>query len=274
MPRSTRPARRHADDRAALDLTAPERDRILAKSALFDPPPIQLADGRRELVGLSRAELADEMAAIGERRSAPSSSGTGSTIAARPTSPACPRSRARCSKSWRNTSSSAVPRPRWCRPATDETRKFLFRFRDGQEAETVYIPDRPGGPRRGLHLLPGRLHAVLPLLPHRHAAPDAQPGSGGDRRPVHGGARCLQRMAQPDRRNPSAALHHRADGHGRTALQLRQRRQGDDDRDGQRRHRAVTPAHHAVHLGRRADDGPRGRGTRRQPRSVAACRAR
>jgi len=26
--------------------------------------------------------------------------------------------------------------------STDETRKWLFRFRDGQEAETVYIPDR------------------------------------------------------------------------------------------------------------------------------------
>ena len=26
--------------------------------------------------------------------------------------------------------------------SVDETRKFLFRFRDGQEAETVYIPDR------------------------------------------------------------------------------------------------------------------------------------
>ncbi len=51
----------------------------------------------------------------------------------------------------------------------DETRKFLFRFRDGQEAETVYIPDRAGGSRRGLHFLAGRLHAVLPLLPHRHA---------------------------------------------------------------------------------------------------------
>ena len=50
----------------ATDLTAAERDRILAKSALFDPPPVQLADGRRELVGLSRAELAAEVAAIGE----------------------------------------------------------------------------------------------------------------------------------------------------------------------------------------------------------------
>src|ERR1700747_3749372 len=49
-----------------LDLTAAERDRILAKSALFDPPPVQLADGRRDLVGLSRAELSAEIAAIGE----------------------------------------------------------------------------------------------------------------------------------------------------------------------------------------------------------------
>ena len=50
-----------------LDLTEAERTRILAKSALFDPPPVQLADGRRDLVGLSRTELAEEMAAIGEQ---------------------------------------------------------------------------------------------------------------------------------------------------------------------------------------------------------------
>ena len=49
----------------ALDLTAAERERILAKSALFDPPPAQLAYGRRELVGLLPAELGAEMAAIG-----------------------------------------------------------------------------------------------------------------------------------------------------------------------------------------------------------------
>src|SRR5580765_9118451 len=48
------------------NLTAAERDRILAKSALFDPPQMLLADGRRDLVGLSRAELAAEVAAIGE----------------------------------------------------------------------------------------------------------------------------------------------------------------------------------------------------------------
>ena len=43
---------------------------------------------------------------------------------------------------WPSGSSSGGPRPRRCKPATDDTRKFLFRFRDGQEAETVYIPDR------------------------------------------------------------------------------------------------------------------------------------
>ena len=48
------------------DLTEAERGRILAKSALFDPPTAQLGDGRRELVGLSRAEVAAEVAAVGE----------------------------------------------------------------------------------------------------------------------------------------------------------------------------------------------------------------
>jgi len=33
------------------------------------------------------------------------------------------------------------PEPAEVQTSTDETRKFLFRFRDGQEAETVYIPD-------------------------------------------------------------------------------------------------------------------------------------
>ena len=49
-----------------LDLTGAERARILAKSALFDPPPALLQDGRRDLVGLSRAELAAAVAGIGE----------------------------------------------------------------------------------------------------------------------------------------------------------------------------------------------------------------
>ena len=48
------------------DLSETDRARVLAKSALFDPPAVVLADGRRDLVGMDRAELAAEMAAINE----------------------------------------------------------------------------------------------------------------------------------------------------------------------------------------------------------------
>src|ERR1700712_6036216 len=48
-------------------LTETERTRILAKSALFSPPPPVLPDGRRELVGLTRAEIAEALAEIGEK---------------------------------------------------------------------------------------------------------------------------------------------------------------------------------------------------------------
>src|ERR1035441_5879573 len=49
-----------------LILTAAEREKILAHSAKFDPPGAGLPDGRRDLVGMSREELAVELAAIGE----------------------------------------------------------------------------------------------------------------------------------------------------------------------------------------------------------------
>ena len=48
-------------------LDAAERDRIRAKSAIFSPPDATLADGRRELVGMTRGELAAELVAIGEK---------------------------------------------------------------------------------------------------------------------------------------------------------------------------------------------------------------
>ena len=123
-------------------LTAAERDRVLAKSALFNPPDATLPDGRRELVGLTRDELVAELAAIGEKPF-----------------------RAKQLWHWMYhqgatdfTAMSTIARPLQTRLAerfvigrptvatvqtsTDETRKWLFRFRDGQEAETVYIPDR------------------------------------------------------------------------------------------------------------------------------------
>jgi 23S rRNA (adenine2503-C2)-methyltransferase len=127
---------------AALELTDAERIRILAKSGLFDPPPIQLADGRRELVGLSRAELADEVAAIGEQKFRAKQLWhwiyhRGETDFSRMSSIARPLQHKLAER-------FVIGRPEatLVQISTDETRKFLFRFRDGQEAETVYIPDR------------------------------------------------------------------------------------------------------------------------------------
>jgi 23S rRNA (adenine2503-C2)-methyltransferase len=123
------------------DLTGEERARILAKSALFDPPSAALADGRRDIVGLSREELASAVAAIGE---APFRVKQiwhwvyhqGVTDFARMSTIARPLQQKLADR-------FVIGRPETviAQTSQDETRKFLFRFRDGQEAETVYIPD-------------------------------------------------------------------------------------------------------------------------------------
>ena len=126
---------------AEPDLTADERTRILAKSALFDPPTAALKDGRRDLVGMTREELAVELAAIQE---APFRVKQlwhwiyhqGVTDFSRMSSIARPLQQKLSEKFI-----IGRPEPAEVQTSTDETRKFLFRFRDGQEAETVYIPD-------------------------------------------------------------------------------------------------------------------------------------
>jgi len=129
-------------DLTAPDLTASERERILAKSALFDPPGIALPDGRRDLVGLSREELAAEMAVIGEKPFRAKQLWhwiyhQGATEFSRMNSIAKPLQVKLAER-------FVIQRPEIAtqQTSTDDTRKFLFRFRDGQEAETVYIPDR------------------------------------------------------------------------------------------------------------------------------------
>ena len=124
------------------DLTEAERVRILAKTARFNPPPARLADGRRELVGLSRAELGAELAAIGEKPFRAKQVWhwmyhQGATDFAVMSSIARPLQEKLAENFVIGRPVAAV-----VRTSTDETRKFLFRFRDGQEAETVYIPDR------------------------------------------------------------------------------------------------------------------------------------
>ena len=123
-------------------LTHAERDRILAKSALFSPPPVALPDGRRELVGLSRPELVEELAAIGEKPFRTKQLWhwiyhQGVTDFAAMSSIAKPL-QAKLAERF------VIGRPGVATQQTsaDGTRKWLFRFRDGQEAETVYIPDR------------------------------------------------------------------------------------------------------------------------------------
>lgn len=125
-----------------IELTEAERDRVLAKSALFDPPTPQLADGRRDIVGLSREELAAEVAAIGESAFRVKQIWhwvyhQGVTDFARMSSIAKPLQEKLAER-------FVIGRPDVALSQTSEdaTRKFLFRFRDGQEAETVYIPDR------------------------------------------------------------------------------------------------------------------------------------
>lgn len=123
-------------------LNESERKRIEAKSALFAPPTPVTEDGRRELVGLSREELAEVLTEIGEKpfrakqlwhwiyHQGVTDFSLMSTIA-KPL-------QAKLEKHF------IVGRPCLTTQQTsrDDTRKFLFRFRDGQEAETVYIPDR------------------------------------------------------------------------------------------------------------------------------------
>jgi 23S rRNA (adenine2503-C2)-methyltransferase len=124
------------------DLTAAERDRVLAKSALFNPPEATLPDGRRELVGLTREELTAEMATLGEKPFRAKQLWhwiyhQGVTDFAAMSSIARPMQQ-------KLAEHFVVGRPEAATVQTsaDETRKFLFRYRDGQQVETVYIPDR------------------------------------------------------------------------------------------------------------------------------------
>lgn len=131
------PAQQPAETGLAASMTEVERKRILAKSALFAPPAGVLPDGRRELVGLSREELTQALVEIGEKPFRTKQLWhwiyhQGVTDFARMSSIAKPL-QAKLAERF------VVGRPdaAMVQTSTDETRKFLFRFRDGQEAETV-----------------------------------------------------------------------------------------------------------------------------------------
>ncbi|WP_353210119.1 23S rRNA (adenine(2503)-C(2))-methyltransferase RlmN [Rhodovarius sp.] len=126
-------------------LNAEERERIRAKSALFDPPAARLADGRRELVGMRREEIAAEMLAIGEKPFRAKQLWhwiyhQGVTDFAAMNTIAKPL-QAKLSEQF------VIGRPGVTTEQTssDGTRKWLFNFRDQQQVETVYIPDHDRG---------------------------------------------------------------------------------------------------------------------------------
>ena len=126
-------------------LNAEERDRIRAKSAIFSPPDATLADGRRELVGMTREQLAAEMVAIGEKPFRAKQLWhwiyhQGATDFAAMNSIARPLQ-------VRLAERFVIGRPGVATEQTsaDGTRKWLFRFRDDQQVETVYIPEEDRG---------------------------------------------------------------------------------------------------------------------------------
>ncbi|WP_421991940.1 23S rRNA (adenine(2503)-C(2))-methyltransferase RlmN [Roseococcus sp.] len=126
-------------------LTEAERLRILAKSAIFAPPPMTDEEGRRELVGLTRDQLAEEMLAIGEKpfrakqlwhwiyHQGARDFSVMNTIAKPLQAKLADR--------------FSIGRPGITteQTSTDGTRKWLFKWRDGQEVETVYIPEDDRG---------------------------------------------------------------------------------------------------------------------------------
>jgi 23S rRNA (adenine2503-C2)-methyltransferase len=125
---------------AVLDLNEAERARILAKAAAFAPPPATLPDGRRDLVGLSREELAAEMVALGEKPFRAKQLWhwiyhQGEADFARMNTIAKPMQMKLAER-------FVVGRPEAAtqQDSADGTRKWLFRFRDQQQVETVYIP--------------------------------------------------------------------------------------------------------------------------------------
>jgi 23S rRNA (adenine2503-C2)-methyltransferase len=144
-PQMTNAFQPHSRVATSDGLTEVERTRILAKSAIFAPPAMLDEQGRRELVGLTREELAEEMLAIGEKPFRAKQLWhwiyhQGVRDFAQMNSIAKPL-QAKLAERF------VIGRPGVTteQNSTDGTRKWLFRSRDGQEVETVYIPESDRG---------------------------------------------------------------------------------------------------------------------------------
>ena len=167
--------------------------------------------------------------------------------------------------------------------STDGTRKWLLRTADGHDFEMVFIPDADRGTlcvssqvgctlncrfchtgtmRLVRNLTPGEIVGQVMLA--RDALGEWPKGA-------------MDRPATTTRTTTRGRLHrrrppadqHRDDGHGRAAVQFRQRPRRAQAGDGRRRARPVAAPDHAFDQRRGADDGARRRGDRRQPRGLA-----
>jgi 23S rRNA (adenine2503-C2)-methyltransferase len=146
---------------AANPAPGDEAARIEAKTASFAPPPAVLADGRVDLVGLSRAELEAVLVEAGMEKFRARQVFhwiyfQGVTDFARMTSIAKP-TQARLAERF------VIGRPEVARDETGEdgTRKWLLRFRDTQEAETVYIPGTDPEEARGAVCISSQVGCTL-----------------------------------------------------------------------------------------------------------------
>ena len=118
---------------------------MISAPAAFAPPPQEAADGRRNLIGLSRGQLADEMTALGEKPFRAKQlwhwiyyRGVSDFSAITNLSK---RFRAVLEERY------VIARPTVSedRTSTDGARKWLLRMVDGQEVETVHIPETGRG---------------------------------------------------------------------------------------------------------------------------------
>ena len=99
--------------------------------------------------------------------------------------------------------------------SSDGTAKWLLAYADGQETETVHIPESD----RGTLCVSSQVGCTLTckILPHRDPAAGAQSDHRGNFRPIYAGARCLWRMAHALRGNASH-IQCCSDGYGRALI--------------------------------------------------------
>ncbi len=150
--------------------------------------------------------------------------------------------------------------------SADGTRKYLVRIAGGHEVETVYIPEEGRGTlcvstQVGCTLNCTFCHTGTQRLVRNLTAAEIVGQMMLARDDLGEWPRARARAEG----RGAAAVERRADGHGRAALQLRERARRDEDRHGRRGYQPVPPPDHPVD--HRASC-PR---SRARPRRSAAC---